>query len=184
MAATFTKVPESVTVKLGLKAQYEAEVELGDGRILKRRLALAEVEIEGVRRPVLFAIGGEGERALLGYTTLEILGFKVNPVTGKLEKTVAIEYLETMAGGTPVVCSNTSSLPEVAGDAALLVDPTDVRALMGAMEQVPADEHLRAELRARGLKGAKQFTWERAARETLEVYRQAMRGMSSGQSPL
>jgi len=91
-AATFTKVPESVAARLGLKAQYETEVELSDGRTIKRGLALAEVEIEGVRRPVLVAIGGEGERTLLGYTTLEILGFKVNPVTGKLEKTVAIEY--------------------------------------------------------------------------------------------
>lgn len=90
--ATFTKLPESLAVKLGLKARYETEVELGDGRILKRWLALAEVEIEDIRRPVLVAIGGEGERALLGYTAWEILGFKVNPVTGKLEKTVAIEY--------------------------------------------------------------------------------------------
>lgn len=89
-AATFTRVPESV--KLGLKAQYETEVELSDRRILERRLALADVEVEGARRPVLVAIGGEGERVLLGYTTLEVLGFKVNPVTGKLEKTVAIEY--------------------------------------------------------------------------------------------
>lgn len=96
-AATFTKVPESVATNLGLKAQYETEVELGEGRILKKGLALAEVEIEGVRRPVLVAIGGEGERPLLGYTTLEILGFKVKPLTGKLEKTVAIEYLEAMA---------------------------------------------------------------------------------------
>ena len=91
-AATFTKVPESVAGKLGLKARYETEVELGDGRIITRRLALTEVEIEGVRRPVLVAIGGERERALLGATTLEVLGFKVNSVTGKLEKRVAIEY--------------------------------------------------------------------------------------------
>jgi predicted aspartyl protease len=91
-AATFTKIPRSVAVKLGLEARYEAEVELGNGRIIKRGLALAEVEIEGVRRPVLVAIGGEDEQALLGYTTLEILGFKANPVTGKLERTVAIEY--------------------------------------------------------------------------------------------
>jgi len=91
-AATFTKVPRSTAMELGLKAGYEADVELGDGRILKRKLALAEVEIEGVRRPVLVAVGGEGERALLGYTTLEVLDFKVNPVTGKLERTVAIEY--------------------------------------------------------------------------------------------
>ncbi|MEM4216735.1 MAG: aspartyl protease family protein [Candidatus Methanomethylicaceae archaeon] len=90
--ATFTRVPEPLAVKLGLKAQYETEVELSDGRKIKRWLALAEVEIEGVRRPVLVAIGNEGEQALLGYTTLEILGFKVNPITGKLEKTVAIEY--------------------------------------------------------------------------------------------
>jgi len=119
-AATFTKVPESVAVKLGLKAQYEAEVQLSDGRILKRRLALAEVEIEGVRRPVLVAIGGEDEQALLGYTTLEIMGFKVNPITGKLEKTVAIEYVETMPGGTPVIASSASSLPEVVGEAGSL----------------------------------------------------------------
>jgi predicted aspartyl protease len=91
-AATFTKIPRSVAVKLGLEARYEAEVELGNGRIIKRGLALAEVEIEGVRRPVLVAIGGEDEQALLGYTTLEILGFKANPVTGKPERTVAIEY--------------------------------------------------------------------------------------------
>jgi predicted aspartyl protease len=45
----------------------------------------------------LVAIGGEDEQILLGYTALEILGFKVNPVTGKLERTVAIEYLEAMA---------------------------------------------------------------------------------------
>ncbi|MBI2916946.1 MAG: hypothetical protein HYY01_03045 [Chloroflexi bacterium] len=58
---------------------------------MTRRLALAEVEIEGVRRPVLVALGSNGERPLVGYTTLEMLGFKVNPVTHHLEKTPAIE---------------------------------------------------------------------------------------------
>jgi glycosyltransferase involved in cell wall biosynthesis len=80
-----------------------------------------------------------------------------------------------MACGVPVICSNTSSLPEVAGDAALLVDPADVRALAAAMERALTDEYLRAELRARGLERAERFTWERAARETLEVYREVMR---------
>jgi len=60
--------------------------------VIKRGLALGEVEIEGVRRPVLIAIGGEEERPLVGYATLELLSFKVNPVTGKLKKTIAIEY--------------------------------------------------------------------------------------------
>ena len=90
--ATFTNVPKEMADSLGLKAQYETEVELADGRRVKRCLALAEVELEGVRRPVLVAIGEEGERALIGYTTLELLGFKVNPLTGKLERTPAIEY--------------------------------------------------------------------------------------------
>jgi len=90
--ATFTKVPKEMADSLGLKSRYETEVELADGRRIKRGLALAEVELEGVRRPVLVTIGEEGERALIGYTTLESLNFKVNPVTGKLERTPAIEY--------------------------------------------------------------------------------------------
>lgn len=90
--ATFTKVPRTVAKELELEVKYETEVELADGRQVKRGLALAEVEIAGVRRPILIAIGGEEERPLIGYTTLEILGFKVNAITGKLEKTNAIEY--------------------------------------------------------------------------------------------
>ncbi|MCS4540705.1 MAG: aspartyl protease family protein [Euryarchaeota archaeon] len=88
--ATFTKLSSSIAKKLGLKVQYETTVELSDGRLVKRGLALAEVEIEGVRRPMLIAISEE--RPLVGYTTLEILGFKINPITRKLEKSFAIEY--------------------------------------------------------------------------------------------
>lgn len=90
--ATFSKIPGELATELGLRAEYETEVELADGRRVKRGLALAEVEIEGVKRPVLIAIGEEGERPLIGYTTLEVLGFKVNPVTGELERAPAIEY--------------------------------------------------------------------------------------------
>ncbi len=79
-----------------------------------------------------------------------------------------------MACGVPVVCSGTSSLPEVAGDAALLVDPTDVQALARAMERVLADETLRATLRARGLERARRFSWEEAAAATLRVYQNAL----------
>lgn len=90
--ATFSKIPGSIASQLRLEAKYESQVELGDGRVITRRLAWAEVAIQDVRRPVLIALGEEGERTLIGYTTLELLGFKVNPVTGKLERTVAIEY--------------------------------------------------------------------------------------------
>jgi len=86
-----------------------------------------------------------------------------------------LPVLEAMACGTPVVCSNTSSLPEVAGDAALLVDPTDVRALAGAMERALRDEILWATLRAMGMEKARQFTWEEAAQKTLTVYRRVGR---------
>ncbi|MCC6005273.1 MAG: aspartyl protease family protein [Thermofilum sp.] len=89
--ATFTKIPRSAASKIGLQAKYTAEVMLGDRRTVTRELALGEVEIEGVRRPVLVAIGGDEEIPVVGYTTLEILGFKVNPITGKLERTPAIE---------------------------------------------------------------------------------------------
>jgi glycosyltransferase involved in cell wall biosynthesis len=81
-----------------------------------------------------------------------------------------LPVLEAMACGVPVICSNTSSLPEVAGDAALLVDPADVRALAGAMERALTDEALRVTLRARGIEKAGRFSWEGAARKTVEVY--------------
>ncbi len=90
--ATFTKIPRSMVDEVGLEVKYETSVELGDGTIITRQLALAEVEVEEVRMPVLVAISDGTETPLLGLTTLEILGFKVNPVTRSLEKTPAIEY--------------------------------------------------------------------------------------------
>ena len=83
-----------------------------------------------------------------------------------------LPVLEAMACGVPVVCSSASSLPEVAGDAALLVDPHDEEGLAAAMERALADETLRAEMRARGLQQAARFTWDRAARQLLSVFDQ------------
>jgi glycosyltransferase involved in cell wall biosynthesis len=81
-----------------------------------------------------------------------------------------LPVLEAMACGTPVVCSNSSSLPEVADDAALLVDPLDVDALTGALERLLRDPALAADLRARGLAQAARFSWARAAAETIAIY--------------
>ena len=78
-----------------------------------------------------------------------------------------------MACGTPVITSDTSSLPEVAGDAALLVNPRDVDAMAAAIERLMGDPALRADLRERGLARARAFSWERTARETAAVYRAA-----------
>jgi len=78
--------------------------------------------------------------------------------------------LEAMACGTPVVVSNTSALPEVVGDAAMLVDPTDVDGMAVAIWRVLSDDSLRKQMRDRGLRRARRFSWKKAALETLEIY--------------
>ena len=81
-----------------------------------------------------------------------------------------------MACGAVVVCSHAASLPEVVGDAAILVDPGDVAQILDAMRLVLTQPALAAELRARGLARAAQFTWERTARETIAVYERVLGG--------
>jgi glycosyltransferase involved in cell wall biosynthesis len=82
-----------------------------------------------------------------------------------------LPVLEAMACGAPVICSNTSSLPEVAGDAGVLVDPHDANAIAAAIDRVLCDASLRSELRQRSLARAAAFTWKRTAAQTLAVYR-------------
>jgi glycosyltransferase involved in cell wall biosynthesis len=77
--------------------------------------------------------------------------------------------LEAMACGAPVLTSTTSSLPEVAGAAALLADPTDTASIAAGLARLAADAGLRAELRVRGLVRAAEFTWDRCAEQTLAV---------------
>ncbi len=89
--------------------------------------------------------------------------------------------LEALASGCPVVCSNSSSLPEVCGDAALLVPPTDVQGLTSALRQLLDDPLLRDDLRARGLRQAARFTWRKTAERTLEVYRKVAGGSQAGE---
>jgi glycosyltransferase involved in cell wall biosynthesis len=78
--------------------------------------------------------------------------------------------LEAMALGTPVITSNVSSLPEVVGDAAVLIDPTDATAIAGAMARVLGDEALRTELTRRGLERVAAFSWTRSVARVREVY--------------
>jgi glycosyltransferase involved in cell wall biosynthesis len=85
-----------------------------------------------------------------------------------------LPVLEAMARGVPVACSTSSSLPEVAGDAALLFDPESVNAIRDAIERLLGDERLATRLRKAGLERAATYTWERTAELTAACYRRAL----------
>ncbi|HUW10077.1 MAG TPA: glycosyltransferase family 1 protein, partial [Anaerolineae bacterium] len=81
-----------------------------------------------------------------------------------------LPVLEAMACGTPVVCSHTSSLPEVGGDAPAYFDPEDTDAMAEVMRRALEDRQLQREMSEKGLAQAASFSWERAAQETMKVY--------------
>ena len=85
-----------------------------------------------------------------------------------------LPILEAMACGTPVVAANTSSLPEVAGEAGYLIAPDDARSMAGAILAVLVQEEFAEELRLAGLAQARNFSWLKTARETLAVYQQTI----------
>ena len=87
-----------------------------------------------------------------------------------------LPVLEAMASGTPVLCSGTTSLTEVAGNAALYFDPLDVSTLATQMERCLTDDRLRAGLSARGLQRARVFSWEETARRTLAAFDEVIAG--------
>ncbi len=126
-----------------------------------------EARALGVSERVVFAGYAPPEDLPLWYAAASVF------VYPSLYEGFGLPVIEAMACGTPVVTSNTSSLPEVAGEAALLVDPTDPDALAEAIERALTDEALRWELKERGYERARRFNWERTARETVAVYRAA-----------
>jgi glycosyltransferase involved in cell wall biosynthesis len=91
-----------------------------------------------------------------------------------------LPVLEAMARGVPVACSDASSLPEVAGDAALLFDPRSPEQLAGALRRLLDDDGLRERLREAGRARAREFTWERTARMTLDVYARTLASSGGG----
>ncbi|MCC6168708.1 MAG: glycosyltransferase family 4 protein [Caldilineaceae bacterium] len=90
-----------------------------------------------------------------------------------LHEGFGLPVLEAQALGVPVMTANNSALPEIAGDAALLVDPTDVEAMAAAMLRLSQDDALRARLIAAGFANMQRFSWEKAAVETLAVLQEA-----------
>jgi glycosyltransferase involved in cell wall biosynthesis len=95
-------------------------------------------------------------------------------VCPSLAEGFGLPVLEAMLRGTPVACSNATSLPEVAGDAALLFDPTDVDAIAVSVRRILEDAELAERLRAAGPERAKRFSWRESAEKTLGCYRRAL----------
>jgi glycosyltransferase involved in cell wall biosynthesis len=124
----------------------------------------AEVEQRGLRERVLFPgfVADEDLPAL--YSAAHVFAYP------SLYEGFGLPVLEAFACGTPVLTSTVSSLPEVAGEAALSVPPTDVTTLAEALHRLTTDDALRAELTAKGLGRAQTFTWQRAAQELLSIY--------------
>jgi glycosyltransferase involved in cell wall biosynthesis len=91
-----------------------------------------------------------------------------------------LPVLEAMRCGVPVVTTNVSSMPEVAGEGAILVDPDDVSGLADALVRLVEDRALAAELARRGREQASRFSWERCAIETRRVYQQVVSGRNGG----
>jgi glycosyltransferase involved in cell wall biosynthesis len=161
-----------------------------------RGLLEAVARIPGERRPLLVLPGyptpHEAELRThahtLGITTdvrfagwtsdadvAGLLGLSAAFVFPSLYEGFGLPVLEAMAHGVPVACSDRSSLPEVAGGAALLFDPDDPGAITTAIEALLGDSALADRLRAAGRERAARFTWERAADLHLETYERALR---------
>lgn len=133
------------------------------------RKALSEAPREVAEQVVLTGYVQEQEKVAL-------LGGAEALVYPSLYEGFGLPVLEAMACGTPVVTSALSALPEVAGDAALLVDPEDPAAIAAAVARVLGEEDLRRDLRLRGLSRAAGYTWESTARRTAAVLHEAAGG--------
>ena len=122
---------------------------------------------------------------LVGYVAAEELPWWYNAaevfVYPSVYEGFGLPPLEAMACGTPVITSTVSSLPEVVGQAGMLIDPADVQALTGAMAQVLGDAALQAQMRMAGLEQASRFSWPKTARLTASSYRAALAAKGEGQ---
>lgn len=127
--------------------------------------------------PILRQIAGASSVRVLGYVPDRdlpaLLGGAEALAFPSLYEGFGLPALEAMACGTPVVCSNNSSLPEIVGDAGLLVQPTDADAIAGALILLLEDAALREELRRRGIERAASFSWTRCAAATLDLLESA-----------
>ena len=122
------------------------------------------VKQKGIERHVVYAGVVSDQQLIRYYQNAALFVFP------SLYEGFGLPVLEAMACGCPVVCSNTSSLPEVVGDAAVMVDPLNVSALADAMCHVLTNSHIHQELRKAGIERSRQFSWEQTAMQTVALY--------------
>ena len=142
-----------------------------------------------LRRTVIRS-GVQNDVRFLGFVPIEVLRTFYDAakifVFPSLYEGFGLPPLEAMAHGTPVVTSNVSSLPEVVGNAAVLVHPENVFEIMRALHRVLLDQTLREKMKDRSYRQAAKFSWEKSVRRILDVYREVLstggRVESSGQS--
>jgi glycosyltransferase involved in cell wall biosynthesis len=144
--------------------QHKAPLIVGGGKGWLYGPIFEQLERLGLREQVRFVGYIEEEELPLWYAAATAFAFP------SIYEGFGMPPLEAMACGTPVVVANSASLPEVVGDAGLLVNPHDSEALAAALLRLLNEAELRAELRERGLRQARAFTWQEAAQRTLEVY--------------
>jgi len=146
--------PELKLVKVGISGRSEEY----------RRDTMRKLGSLGVTGDVIFIDRIPEQDLAYFYSSAALL------VYPSLYEGFGLPPLEAMACGCPVVTSNTSSLPEVVGEAGIMVNPCDTDSLVEAMRQVLTHSELRDDMIRKGLEQAKKFSWEKAARQTLEVY--------------
>lgn len=160
-----------------LKAELEKEDKFPD---LKLIIIGDELSKHPDLRRTVIRGGVQNDVRFMGFIPIEVLRIFYDAakifVFPSLYEGFGLPPLEAMAHGTPVVTSNTSSLPEVVGKAAVLVNPENVFEIMRALHRVLVDQALRDKLKARGHEQGAKFSWDASARKMLEVYQDVASG--------
>jgi len=160
-----------------LKAELEKQAQYPD---LKLIIIGDELSKHPDLRRTVIRSGVQNDVRFMGFVPIEILRIFYDAakvfVFPSLYEGFGLQPLEAMAHGTPVVTSNTSSLPEVVGHAAVLVNPENVFEIMRALQRVLLDQAVRDNLRQRGYEQAKKFSWDASARRIQAVYEEVVSG--------
>ena len=163
-----------------LRAELEKDDKLPD---LKLIIIGDELSKNPDLRRTVIKSGVQNDVRFLGFVPVEVLRIFYDLakvfVFPSLYEGFGLPPLEAMVHGTPVVTSNTSSLPEVVGNAAVLVNPENVFEIMRALHRVLVDQPLRERMKRRSLEQSQRFSWESSAARVLQVYKEVTDGTTS-----